>query len=80
MKIKKWFMNKVEAESSRYSCYIDYARNEDGLYDEEDDCYFPYVEEILQETEKALKIRFSTGLVVGSYKGWTTWVPKSVVL
>lgn len=80
MKIKKWFLNKVQAEARRYNTWIDVAYTEDNMMDEEDDCYFANVEETLAETEKAVKVRFSTGMIVGSMKGWTTWVPKSVTM
>jgi len=38
-----------------------------------------YVEEELKETEKAIQVRLSTGDCVGSYKGWTLWIPKSQI-
>lgn len=37
------------------------------------------VQEVLKETEKAVQVVLSTGNVVGSIKGWRTWIPKSVI-
>lgn len=80
MKIKEWFMRKIEAKARIYNCFIDLVSREDNLGDlVEDGCVYAYVQEKLDETEKAVKVKFSTGSVVGSYKGWTTWVPKSVI-
>ena len=44
-----------------------------------DECVFVVAEEVLNESEKAIKVRLATGEVVGSYKGWVAWVPKSVI-
>ena len=81
MKIKKWFMEKLDREAGHYFMGIDFAYREDGLgYAEEDDCLFPYVDEVLKETEKAVQVRFSTGITDGSMKGWLAWVPKSLIM
>ena len=37
------------------------------------------VHEVLKETEKAVHVVLSTGDVVGSIKGWKTWITKSVI-
>lgn len=81
MKIKTWFMNKVGEQARHYNMLLDYVRNADRIgFKEEDGCVFPLVEQILKETEKAIQVRFSTGMIDGSQKGWTTWVPKSVIV
>ena len=80
MYIKEWFYEKEEEKAMWYNTFIDTPeRNEDGTVKVVDGYVLTVVEEILQESEKAIKVRFSTGSVVGSYKGWTTWIPKSVV-
>lgn len=35
--------------------------------------------EVLKESEKAVEVVLSTGDVVGSYKGWKAWIPKSTI-
>lgn len=35
--------------------------------------------EVLSESEKAIQVILGTGDIVGSYKGWKTWLPKSVI-
>ena len=34
---------------------------------------------IFSETEKAVKVLLATGTTVGSGKGWTCWIPKSLI-
>lgn len=73
MTIKEWFYDKTENTSSYYNLFIDKTDNNDGTVT-------VVVEEKLDESDKAVKVRLSTGDVVGSCKGWTTWIPKSVIV
>lgn len=77
--IKEWFYDKTEDVSSRYNCFIDFERDENGNRKVEDGCVFVTVEEVLNESEKAVQVRLRTGDIVGSVKGWKTWIPKSVI-
>lgn len=71
--IKEWFYDKTEKISGDYNCFI----NKEDLGNE---LVRVLVEEVLEETEKAVQVRLATGEVVGSYKGWKTWIPKSVIV
>ena len=71
IKIKEWFYDKQQATAGRYNCYIDKRDSEEG--------YVEVSAEQLKESEKAIQVRLETGSVVGSFKGWTCWIPKSVI-
>ena len=71
IKIKEWFYDKQQATAGRYNCYIDKRDLEEG--------YVEVSAEQLKESEKAIQVRLETGSVVGSFKGWTCWIPKSVI-
>lgn len=79
MKIKDWFYNKTSDVAKSYNTFIDFARNEDGMCKVEDGYITVVVEEVISESEKAIQVRLASGESVGSYKGWKTWVPKSVI-
>lgn len=81
LKVKSWFIEKVQIEALRYNMIID--KNIDRecgetLKEDENGCYTVYVEE-LKETEKAIQVKLATGHIEGSTKGYTTWIPKSVI-
>lgn len=81
MNIKSWFYSKISQEAKRYNCFIDvFNRTEDGRIDFSKEYQTVNVEETLGESEKAVHVRLCTGLVDGSYKGWTCWVPKSCIV
>lgn len=81
IKVKAWVIDKQEQVSRRYNMYIDvYSRDESGTIEaDENGCYTVWVETVLGETEKAVKVELSTGDIVGSVKGWTCWIPKSQI-
>ena len=79
LKVKEWFLNKTQETATRYNTFIDFERNEDDTVLVVDGYATVYVEEKLAETEKAVQVKLHTGNVLGSYKGWTVWVPKSVI-
>lgn len=82
LKLKSWFVEKIQMEAFRYNITIDKNINRkygEELKEDENGCYTVYVEETLKETEKAMQVKLSTGHIDGSTKGWTTWVPKSVI-
>ena len=80
IKVKAWIIDKAQTTASKYNCFIDFARrNEDGTRTEEDGFIFVKAQEILEESEKAIKVKLSTGECDGSYKGWTLWIPKSQI-
>lgn len=81
LKVKEWIIDKAQNTATTYNCFIDYTRrNENGTCLVEDGCVFVLAEEILDESEKAVKVRLRTGDVVGSSKGWTLWIPKSQMM
>ena len=76
--IPAWFYYKLRETSDRYHCYIDvYNRGENGSIPS--DVVMVQAQEVLKETEKAIQVKLITGGVDGSYKGWTTWIPKSLI-
>lgn len=81
LKVKAWVIDKAQLTATRYNCFIDYSRrNEaDGRRVEEDGYTYVIADEIISETEKAMQVKLRTGSVVGSYKGWKLWIPKSQI-
>ena len=83
MKVKSWVIEKAQNEAKRYNMWFnipDCGRDSEGMHVLTSDGYdFIIVEEILSETEKAVKVRIATGWTDGSSKGWTTWIPKSQI-
>jgi hypothetical protein len=77
--VKEWFFDKEQEKAEKYNVFMDFARNEDGTQKIENGYIFAKVEEIMKESEKAIQVRVSTGEVVGSYKGWICWIPKSLI-
>ena len=80
-KIKEWFYDKKCEEAKNYKVYIDaYSRDERGEIVTDENGYITVlIDEVYKETEKAIEVRLGSGYVVGSVKGWKTWVPKSVI-
>jgi len=76
--VKEWFAEKIQREASRYDMWIDFEYK-NGQSNMENGLVTIKVFEKLAETEKAIKVKLETGYVVGSVKGWTTWIPKSVI-
>lgn len=81
IKIKDWFLDKTQDTARRYNTWIDvFSRDEEtGMEISIDGYKSVRVQEVLKETEKAVQVVLSTGDVVGSIKGWRTWIPKSVI-
>lgn len=79
IKVKKWFYEKTDAIAKTYNVYIDFERNDDGVIKVVNDTVTLYTREIIAESEKTVKVCLESGTVVGSVKGWTTWIPKSVI-
>lgn len=79
IKIKEWFFNKTSDNANRYNTFVDFERNESGMRKIENGYVTVFTREVISETEKAIKVNLESGAVVGSCKGWTTWIPKSVI-
>lgn len=80
LKIKEWFFNKLDNVARGYNVYID-ADFENGSIVVEDGCVYAQIDERIEESEKAIKVHFTSDAGYGgSGKGWTTWVPKSVLM
>lgn len=78
IRIKQWFEEKVQREAKHHNVWLDLKNDENGI--EVIDGYVTaYVDEVLAESEKAIKVRLYSGSVVGSVHGWVTWIPKSVI-
>lgn len=83
MKVKAWVIEKAQNEAKRYNMWFNIpaeGRDADGMHTITADGYdYIIAEEILAETEKAIKVRIATGWVDGSSKGFCTWIPKSQI-
>ena len=79
LKIKEWFLNKTQETATRYNTFIDFERNEESTMLVVDGYATVFGEEKIAESEKAIQVVLHTGDVLGSCKGWKTWIPKSVV-
>ena len=80
VKVKDWFIDKQQETATRYNCFIDiFSRDDIGKTIAIDGYYIVSFEEILNETEKAVQVVLRTGDVIGSFKGWKTWIPKSLI-
>lgn len=80
IKVKRWIIDKAQDTAKTYNTFIDFTRRTEDVFRaplEEDGYVYVNAEEILGESDKAIHVRLSTGAVVGSYKGWTLWIPKS---
>lgn len=79
LKIKEWFYENTQDTAARYNTFIDTDRDENGYTKVDDGFVTVRVLEVLSESEKAIQVLLDTGSVVGSVKGWRTWIPKSVI-
>lgn len=80
LKVKEWFLRKTQDVSGGYNTFIDYERDESGMMKVEDGYAIVTVNSVLSESEKAVRVELSAGMVVGSGRKWTTWIPKSCML
>lgn len=81
-KVKAWVIDKAQEVSGSYNTFINvYSRDEKtgATVTDENGYYTICIEETLKETEKAVQVVLATGDVVGSVKGWKTWIPKSQI-
>lgn len=72
MRVKEWFVNKIKAMARAYNTFLDFTYEKDGWVRLS-------IEDVLEETEKAIKVKINSGLADGNQNGWTTWIPKSVI-
>lgn len=82
LKVKEWIIEKAQRTATKYNVFIDYTRRTDDIECKplvEDGYVYVNIEEIIEETEKAIKVKLASGEVVGSCKGWTLWIPKSQI-
>ena len=79
MKVKEWFFDKTNDAAKNFEMTLvgEYTDNE-TLGRVLDHTIFR-VEEVLAETEKAIKVALDAETFGGNVKTWTTWVPKSVI-
>lgn len=72
MKVKEWFVNKIRQVASKYNIYLDFNYEKDGWVNLS-------IADILEETEKAIKVEINSSIADGSFNNWKTWIPKSVI-
>lgn len=78
IKVKEWFYDKEASKAKVYNIFFN-VEYKDGMINRENEMVTLSSVDVLAETEKAIKVEIATGAVVGSSKGWTTWIPKSVI-
>lgn len=76
--VPEWFFDKVNDACKNYGCMLSGEYTEQGGITMLDHTKLR-VDEMICESEKAYKVRVEAETRGGEYKGWTTWVPKSVV-
>lgn len=78
--VKEWFFNKISDEAMNKKVYImgEYIEQENGNHVLDRTKF--RIEGILGETEKAYKVQLDAETWGGRWCGWTTWIPKSVVI
>lgn len=82
LRVKEWFYYKTCDVAESYNTFIDvteYSRVNGVLTADKNGFVEVIVREVLNETEKAVQVVLDSGSVVGSVKGWKTWIPKSVI-
>lgn len=82
LRVKEWFIDKQQQTARRYNVYIDVTDASRGELDQivaDENGMIEVIAEILKESEKAIQVKLQSGAVVGSYNGWTCWIPKSLI-
>ncbi|MBO7735964.1 MAG: hypothetical protein J6S67_25570 [Methanobrevibacter sp.] len=79
LNVKTWFIEREQEKATKYNLFIDIEnRDENGFINHENE-FQKVIAEVISESEKAIQVILNTGSVVGSAKGWKTWIPKSVI-
>lgn len=84
MKVKEWFFNKTYETALGYGIclrgeYTDLEVDGEVIHDVMSQEIFR-VDEILDITEKAVKVKIDAETMLGKYRPYTVWVPKSVII
>ena len=75
-----WFYSKMQKKAMEFNVYIavaDANRTKEGRITASEEDTVTCFASIVNQTDKAYRLKFRSGLEVGSVNGWTTWVPKS---
>lgn len=75
IKVKEWFGNKVDDEAGIYgwypvATYVDHIRDNTQIR----------IEEVVRETEKAIKVVVDCEDRMGNPRALSLWIPKSVII
>lgn len=79
IRVKEWFRDKLHDEAMSHHLVLNGTYNTVGeiqMLDHET----LRVDQVLAESEKAWKVVLDADTFGGVYKGYTTWIPKSVIL
>lgn len=81
LRVKEWFEEKEQQKAKGYNIWfnVTYKKVNGIEMIDNTDGYITLDVTILAESEKAVKVHIESGHIVGSYKGWTTWIPKSCI-
>ena len=77
--VKEWFFDKTNEEAKNYSILLVGEYINKDSHSELDHTKLR-VDEVINETEKAYKVLLDAETFGGKYKGWKTWISKSVIL
>lgn len=80
IKVKEWFRDELHDKMMGYRCLPDCEYIEDPVIGSVADGTSLRIAELVAETEKAVKVVVEAETFGGHYKGWTTWIPKSVIV
>lgn len=80
MTVKEWFRDELKEKMMGYHCLPESEYIEDPKFGSIADDTKLRIAELVAETEKAVKVVVEAETFGGHYKGWTTWIPKSVIV
>lgn len=82
--IKEWLRDKIDEEAKSYHMLLDgcYSFDTDNHVDGSISLNHStiLVEEVVSETEKAVKVQLSATTFGGHYHAFTAWLPKSQII
>lgn len=77
--VKEWFFDKTNRAAADYGVILEGEYIESETIGSVLDHTKLRVEDVLAESEKAVKVALDATTRNGSHRTWTTWIPKSVI-
>ena len=72
--VKEWFFDKTNEDAKAHGILL-CGEYKDGMLDHT----IMRVEQVLGESEKAINVVLDAETFGGTFNGWKTWIPKSVI-